>query len=44
MDNNGDYQIVYGPKLHKIKADNIKILFAGHGKKGCIGRTLVEIL
>ncbi|VVM24228.1 hypothetical protein BSPWISOXPB_246 [uncultured Gammaproteobacteria bacterium] len=34
MDNNGDYQIVYGPKLHKIKADNIKILFAGHGKKG----------
>ncbi|WP_139699493.1 C80 family cysteine peptidase, partial [bacterium endosymbiont of Bathymodiolus sp. 5 South] len=38
MDNNGDYQIVYGPKLHKIKADNIKILFAGHGKKGFIGR------
>jgi phosphotransferase system IIB component len=31
MDNNGDYQIVYGPKLHKIKADNIKILFDGHG-------------
>jgi hypothetical protein len=27
MDENGDYQIVHGSKLHEIKADNIKILF-----------------
>jgi hypothetical protein len=25
MDENGDYQIVHGSKLHEIKADNIKI-------------------
>jgi hypothetical protein len=31
MDENGDYQIVHGSKLHEIKADNIKILFVGHG-------------
>jgi hypothetical protein len=34
MDKNGDYQLVHGPKLRKIKADNIKILFSGHGSKG----------
>jgi hypothetical protein len=28
MDKNGDYQLVHGPKLRKIKADNIKILFS----------------
>jgi hypothetical protein len=31
MDKDGGYRIVHGPKLHKIKADNIKILFDGHG-------------
>ncbi|CAB5497785.1 hypothetical protein AZO1586I_233, partial [Bathymodiolus thermophilus thioautotrophic gill symbiont] len=31
MDKKGGYRIVHGPKLHKIKADNIKILFIGHG-------------
>jgi hypothetical protein len=34
MDKEGGYQIVHGPKLHKIKADNIKILFSGHGNEG----------
>jgi hypothetical protein len=40
MDKNGDYRLVHGPKLRTIKADNIKILFTGHGSKGLktIGR------
>jgi hypothetical protein len=33
MDENGDYQIVHGPKLHEIEVNNIKILFSGHGNK-----------
>jgi hypothetical protein len=33
MDKNGDYQIVHGPKLHEIEANNIKILFDGHANK-----------
>jgi hypothetical protein len=31
MDKEGGYRTVHGPKLHEIKADNIKILFVGHG-------------
>ncbi|VVH50455.1 hypothetical protein BPUTSESOX_415, partial [uncultured Gammaproteobacteria bacterium] len=40
MDKDGGYRIVHGPKLHKIKADNIKILFDGHGSNSLktIGR------
>ncbi|VVH50454.1 hypothetical protein BPUTSESOX_462, partial [uncultured Gammaproteobacteria bacterium] len=40
MDKKGGYQIVHGPKLYEIKADNIKILFDGHGSNSLktIGR------
>jgi hypothetical protein len=33
MDKEGGYQIVHGPKLYEIEANNIKILFNGHGDK-----------
>jgi hypothetical protein len=47
MDKGGGYRIVHGPKLYKIKTDNIKILFTGHGDeklKKSGGRTANDIV